>query len=112
MMNLASTLAGTFMGVVQYNRDNRAFEVSVHIVIVSCSHHPPQGATDNHTLDDLCDVMTDTSLGDELDRYAAVNSAYLKLTGEDHLDVRYQEYVDFMKGGVTWDSPAAEGGKG
>ena len=28
IMNLASTLAGNFMGVVQYNRDNRAFEVS------------------------------------------------------------------------------------
>ena len=28
IMNLASTLAGYFMGVVQYNRDNRAFEVS------------------------------------------------------------------------------------
>lgn len=28
IMNMASSLAGNFMGVVQYNRDNRAFEVS------------------------------------------------------------------------------------
>ena len=28
IMNLASTLAGYFAGVVQYNGDNRAFEVS------------------------------------------------------------------------------------
>jgi len=109
-MNLASTLAGTFMGVVQYNRDNRAFEVSWHSHFCHVYSTLPQGATDNHTLDDLCDVMTDTSLGDELERYAAINSAYLKLSGQDYLDVSYQEYIDFMKG-VTWDSPAAEGGK-
>ena len=54
--------------------------------------------------------MTDTSLGDELDRYAAINSAFLKISGQDYLDVSYQEYIDFMKE-MTWDSPAAEGGK-
>ena len=34
VMNLASTLAGNFMGIVQYNRDNRAFEVR-HVIIIS-----------------------------------------------------------------------------
>ena len=31
IMNLASALAGNFMGIVQYNLDNRAFEVSIKI---------------------------------------------------------------------------------
>ena len=29
IMNFASSLAGNFAGVVQYNKDNRAFEVSL-----------------------------------------------------------------------------------
>ena len=38
IMNLANTLAGNFMGVVQYNRDNRAFEVSNCIFMMHTSH--------------------------------------------------------------------------
>ena len=81
------------------------------IVHVNAYSTPPQGATDNHTLDDLCDVMTNVSYGDELSRYAVINNAYLKLSGQDYLDVSYEEYINFMKE-VTWDSPAAEGGNG
>ena len=62
------------------------------------------------TIDDLCDMMTNQSIGDELDRYAAVNAMFLKMQGSDNLDVSYQGYVEFMKN-TDWDSSAAEGGK-
>jgi len=53
--------------------------------------------------------MTDTSLGDELDRYAAINSAYLKTEKLDYLDVSYEEYIDSLKN-TSWNSTTAEGG--
>ena len=59
------------------------------------------------TIDDLCDVMTNQSIGDELDRYAAVNAMFLY---SDSLNVSYQDYLEFMKN-TSWDSSAAEGGK-
>lgn len=34
-MNFASSLAGNFAGVVQYNKDNREFEVSFVFVTLS-----------------------------------------------------------------------------
>ena len=54
--------------------------------------------------------MTNTSLGDELDRYAAINSDYLKMEDLDHLDVSYEEYINAMKN-TSWNSTTAEGGK-
>ena len=54
--------------------------------------------------------MTNQTIGDELDRYAAVNAMFLKMEGSETLDVSYQGYVEFMKN-TTWTSPAAEGGK-
>ena len=54
--------------------------------------------------------MTNQSISDELDRYAAVNAMFLTMQGSESLDVSYQGYVDFMKN-TDWDSPAAEGGK-
>ena len=54
--------------------------------------------------------MTNQSIGDELDRYAAVNAMFLTMQGSESLDVSYQGYVEFMKN-TDWDSPAAEGGK-
>lgn len=66
-----------------------------------------QGATNPATIDDLCNIMTNHSIGDELDRYAAVNSMFLD---SETLDVSYKGYVEFMKQ-TSWNSPAAEGGK-
>ena len=54
--------------------------------------------------------MTNQSIADELDRYATVNSMFLKMEGSNSLDVSYQGYVEFMKS-TDWDSPAAEGSK-
>ena len=59
------------------------------------------------TIDDLCDIMTNHTIGDELDRYAAVNSFSNQ---NETLDVNYQEYIEFMKN-TSWNSSAAVGGK-
>ena len=62
------------------------------------------------TIDNLCNVMTNQSIGDELDRYAAVNIMFLKMQGSESLDVSYQGYVEFMKN-TSLNSSAAGGGK-
>lgn len=46
--NLLESLAGNFAGVVQYNKDNRAFR---------------EGSDVNITIDTLCDIMINESLG-------------------------------------------------
>ena len=62
------------------------------------------------TIDDLCNIMTNNSIGDALDRYAAVNDMFLKMDDSESLNVSYQGYVEFMKN-TSWNSSAAEGGK-
>ena len=99
IMNLASTLAGNFMGVVQYNGEFFVRKCYHYIIVLSVLLQI--------TLDDLCDMMTNHSIADELDRYAAVNSFFL---GNETLDVSYQEYIQFMKN-TSYDSSAALGGK-
>ena len=91
--NLAEDLAGNFMGVVQYNRDNTAFE----------------GRANNITITDLCAIMANESMGPPLQRYAAVNSFLLKVSGEDTVDANFSAEVEFMKQSA-WESPAVEGG--
>lgn len=93
--NLYSTLAGNFMGVVQYNRDNRAFEGALGT---------------NITTDTLCGIMTDGGVGDELHRYAAVNSLLMGVYSEKCQDFKYSKMIDSMKE-VAWNSSAAEGGR-
>lgn len=90
---LAEALAGNFMGIVQYNRDNTVFE----------------GRPNQITIDDLCNVMANTSLGSSLERYAAVNTLLLQYSGEEGVDANFSAEVEFMKE-VSWDSPAVEGG--
>ena len=62
------------------------------------------------TIDDLCDIMTNQSIDDELDRYAAVNDMFLKKYHYDSLDVSYDRYVEYMKS-TDLNSSAAKGGK-
>ena len=90
---LAGSLAGNFQGVVQYNRDNTAFE----------------GRANNITITDLCSIMANTSLGTPLERYAAVNHLMLASAGQTLLDANFSAEVEFMRNG-SWDSPAVEGG--
>jgi hypothetical protein len=87
---LAETLAGNFMDVVQYNRDNTAFE----------------GRPNNITITDLCDIMANTSLGSPLARYAAVNRL---MTGGEPVDANFTAEVEFMSS-TSWDSPAVSSG--
>ena len=87
---LADTLAGNFMGVVQYNRDNTAFE----------------GRPNNITITDLCNIMANSTLGTPLARYAAVNTL---LVGGESVDANFSATVDFMRNS-SWDSPAVAGG--
>ena len=90
---LAEELAGNFMGVVQYNRDNTAFE----------------GRPNNITIDDLCNIMANASLGSALERYVVVNNLLLKASGEEGMNANFSAQVEFMRE-KAWNSPAVEGG--
>lgn len=91
LANLFETLAGNFEGVVQYNKDNRDFKGS------------------NITIDILCDMMTDPSLGSPLARYAAVNDVLLDATGDKCLDFKYDKFLKDMRS-TNWNSSASAGG--
>ncbi|BFZ06100.1 hypothetical protein BsWGS_09139 [Bradybaena similaris] len=93
--NLYSTFAGNFEGVVQYNKDNSAFEGS---------------KAANITIDTLCGIMTDTSVGDQLQRYAEVNALLLKAYSQHCQDFKYDKMIDSMKN-ISWNSSASEGGR-
>lgn len=89
--NLFETLAGNFEGVVQYNKDNRDFKGS------------------NITMDILCDVMTNSTLGSPLVRYAAVSNILLESTGDKCLDFKYDKLLKDMRS-TNWNSSASAGG--
>ncbi|XP_060082693.1 putative serine protease K12H4.7 [Ylistrum balloti] len=93
--NLVSSLVGNFEGVVQYNKDNRAFEGAV--------------AT-NITVDTLCEVMNDASVGDPLNRYAKVNEMILTAYSEKCLDYKYRAMIEDLQK-TSWNSSAGEGGR-
>ncbi|KAM9801291.1 thymus-specific serine protease [Neosynchiropus ocellatus] len=88
------TLAGNFMNVVQYNLDNREFE----------------GVTGNVTIEALCDVMGDASLGDPYARYVAVARLMMDTYSMKCLDASYTNNLRDMTN-TSWDGPAAGGGR-
>ncbi|XP_054258619.1 putative serine protease K12H4.7 [Macrosteles quadrilineatus] len=81
--NLLEALAENFAGVVQYNKDNRMSDTA-HI-----------------TIDTLCDIMVNESLGTPVIRYAAVNSLLLETNYESCLDYTYENYLKEIKN-TTW----------
>ncbi len=93
--NFFESIAGNFFGVVQYNKDNRDFEGAVGTDI---------------TIDTLCDIMVNASIGEEIDRYAAVNSLLLKTYGEPCLDISYDTMIKDLRE-TSWNSSASEGGR-
>ncbi|XP_064639695.1 putative serine protease K12H4.7 isoform X2 [Lineus longissimus] len=95
MANFYNLLSLNFQNVVQYNKDNRAFE----------------GAVDTQlTIDLLCKMMNDDNIGDTLGRYAAVNALVLKTYGTKCLDFKYTNYIKNMQ--VTdWTSKEGVGGR-
>lgn len=92
--NLFSTLAGNFEGVVQYNKDNRAFEGA-------------KGT--NITIDTLCSIMT-SPVGTPLQRYAQVNNLLLDAYSQTCQDFKYDKMIETLRG-TSWSSGAAEGGR-
>lgn len=59
-------------------------------------------------LNQVCKIMTNTSIGPQIDRLAAVNS--LLLTDKKKcFDYKYEKLISEMKN-TSWDSEEAEGG--
>ena len=81
-------LASNFAGVVQYNKDN-----SPHATI---------------TIDEVCDVMVNTTVGPPVTRLAMVNSMLLNQSREKCLDYKYDKMIAEMKD-PSWNSKVAEG---
>ncbi|OWA53356.1 putative serine protease K12H4.7 [Hypsibius exemplaris] len=93
--NLVESLAGNFMEVVQYNRDNRAFE----------------GAqATNITIDTLCDIMTHDSTDTALQRYARVNSLLLSATSQECLNFTYESFLEPLAN-TEWTDETSAGGR-
>ena len=77
-------------------------------------HHPSsspplQGRVLPGTIEDLCSMMTNKTLGGELSRYAAVNSWLLASSNQSSLDVSYSGLIAAMRN-TSWEGPAAGGG--
>lgn len=88
--NLFEGIASLFAGVVQYNKDNRDGAVT--------------------TIDDVCDLMTNQTIGPPFTRLAAVNSLLLKENKQKCFDYKYDKMVSDMKN-TSWDSEQASGGR-
>jgi hypothetical protein len=87
VMNLWSTLAGNFMGVVQYSKDNRGIYANVL------------------TIPKVCYLMTSNSMPDIMDRYAAVNKLILDSYGETCLSFSYNDMIATVRN-TSNSSPA------
>nr|CAD7570017.1 unnamed protein product [Timema californicum] len=92
---LYETLAGNFAGVVQYNKDNRAFEGS-------------RGT--NITIDVVCELMSDETIGPAVTRYAAVNSLLLDTYNQTCTDFSYDNMIRSLRN-TSWNSSSGEGGR-
>jgi hypothetical protein len=91
--NFAESVAGNIFGVVQYNKDNRAFEGA-------------RGG--NITIETICSIMLNESIGDELTRYAAFNSLMMSTYDMKCLDIGYSAMIDQLKD-TSWDNEAVGG---
>ncbi|CAF2126984.1 unnamed protein product [Rotaria magnacalcarata] len=93
--NFFQTVAGNFEGVVQYNKDNRAFE----------------GArATNITIDVLCKTMLDTTQPNILQRMVNVNDMILNAYDQPCLDAGYMSMINQLTN-ISWNASAAEGGR-
>ena len=63
----------------------------------------------NITIDTLCGVMTNKSLGQEIYRYAAVNNLILHTYEQKCLDFSYANMINYLKK-TAWNSSAGKGG--
>ncbi|XP_060598932.1 putative serine protease K12H4.7 isoform X1 [Ruditapes philippinarum] len=90
-----NNLASNFAGVVQYNNDNREFLGK-------------QGT--DLTIKTVCDIMTDESRGDNIQRYADVNSLILDTFGKECLNLRYNKLANSLNH-TEWGSVSAKGSR-
>jgi len=91
--NFIATAGGAFMGVVQYNGDNRAFEGAPNT---------------NITVQVVCDMMVSGS--DPVAAYAAVSNLVNGAGPSSCLDISYADMISFLQNTST-QAPAAEGGR-
>ncbi len=63
----------------------------------------------NITIDVVCNVMNDDSIGSAFQRYANVNAMILEAYKQECVDFKYDNFVKQMSQ-VDWNSSAAEGG--
>lgn len=80
----------------------------MQIYLLDCCLQGAKGT--NITIDVICGIMTDKSVGDEVDRYAAVNEVILKTYSQPCLDFKYSKMIDGLRQ-TDWNSSASEGGK-
>jgi len=88
--NLFESLASNFAGVVQYNKVNRRADVKPL------------------DIDDVCQIMVNTTIGTPVNRFAQVNAMLLNQSKEECLDYKYDKMVDEMKN-ISWSSKVSEG---
>ncbi|XP_052862481.1 putative serine protease F56F10.1 [Anopheles cruzii] len=88
--SLFEALAGNFAGVVQYNKDN-----SPHASL---------------TIDEVCDVMANTTIGAPVSRLAEVNRLLLAQGNQSCLDYVYEKSVRQMQN-TSWESDVASGAR-
>uniref|UniRef100_A0A1I8PZQ4 Serine protease K12H4.7 n=1 Tax=Stomoxys calcitrans TaxID=35570 RepID=A0A1I8PZQ4_STOCA len=88
--NFFENIASDFAGVVQYNKDN-----SPHATI---------------TIDEICDVMLNTTIGPPVTRLGAVNDMLLKQSEEKCLDYKYDKMIKEYQN-VSWTSEVAKGAR-
>ncbi|XP_015607074.1 putative serine protease K12H4.7 [Cephus cinctus] len=91
--NLYENLASNFADVVQYNKDNRN-----------------SSKTSNITIDTICDILTNETIGVPVDRLAEMNNLIMKANGDKCLDFSYIKMIKELRN-VTWNNEAAEGGR-
>ncbi|KAG8322018.1 putative serine protease K12H4.7 [Homalodisca vitripennis] len=86
--NLLESLADNFAVIVQYNKDNVGLPI---------------------TIDTLCDIMTNKSMGSPLVRYATVNKLLMNIFGEDCVSYKYDEMIEELKE-TSWTSEGVSSG--
>lgn len=92
--NFYEGIADDFAGIVQYNKDQRI-----------------SGSTGaNITIDVVCDIMVNQTIGPPVNRLGKVNDLLLTTNQEKCLDYKYDKMINFMRN-ISWDSSAAGGSR-
>lgn len=67
-------------------------------------------AASNLTINMLCNIMLNDSLGVELNRLAFINTLILNVYEQKCLDFKYNKMINILRN-ITWESEASEGGR-